>query len=200
MPKAPVARRVAGVAQDARGRRPSSLGSIWHRPGGRASPRRRGGRWPASRARWPRRCCDPSARRRTSGVGQLVADEALVAPVRHDRDVVGRRRRADSAVAWRSDSLAEERQERLRALGSAQRVESGPAAAGHDDGVHAPPILGAATRAMTPRVSSLTRTYMPSQMTLRVPLVVLAVDLAERGHRQVPVLPRVAGAAVRAGR
>ena len=80
----------------------------------------------------------PTERLETSAApGACAADDALVAAVGDDRDVVGQARETvDRSLQQRS--LAEQRQEGLRALGSAQRLESGPAAAGEDHGVHAP--------------------------------------------------------------
>ena len=67
----------------------------------------------------------------------LLADDALVAPVGDDRDVVGQAGQALDRPL-QEGALAEQRQERLGALGAAQRVQAGPAAAGQDDGIHAP--------------------------------------------------------------
>ena len=74
--------------------------------------------------------------------GRLLERRVAGSAIGHDRDVVGQPGQpVDRPLQQRA--LAEQRQERLRALGSAQRVEAGPAAAGQDDGVHAPPSLGA---------------------------------------------------------
>ena len=73
----------------------------------------------------------------TRDVRRLLADESLVAPVGDHRDVVGQAGQALDRPL-QEGALAEQRQERLGALGAAQRVEAGPAAAGQDDGIHAP--------------------------------------------------------------
>ena len=79
-----------------------------------------------------------------SGVGHLVADEPLVAPIGDDRDVIGQR--AQAPVGRLEEGLlADEGQEGLGTLGATQRVEPGPAAAGHDDGIHAPVIVAPPT-------------------------------------------------------
>ena len=111
----------------------------------------------------------PSGSSEQSHVGDLVADEPLVAPVGDDRDVVGqageaRDRRLEQGLG------SEQRQEGLGPLGSTEGVEPGPTTAGHDDGVHAPLILGAGRGPPTlgPLGQSATSTYLRSQMTLRV--------------------------------
>ena len=73
-------------------------------------------------------------------VGHQVTDDPLVPTVGDDRDVVGQA--AQPPLGRLEQGLvAEQRQEGLRALGPAQWVESGPATAGHDDGVHVVVIL-----------------------------------------------------------
>ena len=79
----------------------------------------------------------PSGSTTTLTPGVCSLDDLLVASVGDDRDVIGQPRQAvDRALQQRP--FAEQRQEGLRALGTAQRVEAGPAAAGQDHGVHAP--------------------------------------------------------------
>ncbi len=74
------------------------------------------------------------------GVGHLVANEPLVAPIGDDRDVIGQR--AQAPVGRLEEGLgADEGQEGLGTFGATQRVEPGPAAAGHDHGIHAPVIV-----------------------------------------------------------
>ena len=126
--------------------------------------------------------------------GELIADEPLVAPVGHDRDVVGERPRAVATVAWSSVSIAEQRQERLRALGSTQGMQPRPAAAGHDDGVHAPTII--APRDRRP-VTAPMITQRSSQMTLRCHSWYVCRRPCGTRHRDVAVLPRIATRAER---
>ena len=73
----------------------------------------------------------------TRDVRGLLADDPLVAAIGDDRDVVGQAGQALDRPLQQG-ALAEQWQERLGALGAAQRVEAGPAAAGQDDGIHAP--------------------------------------------------------------
>ena len=135
MSNAPVARSLAGgpqhLAEDL-----VPLGSIWRRPGPRhdlvVGPVDRD----AWRGRWPPPCCGPIGSMSRPASGSCSLDQPLVAPVGHDRDVVGRQPRRGRLE---ERPLTEQRQEGLWALGTAERVESGPAAAGHDDGVHARP-------------------------------------------------------------
>ena len=74
------------------------------------------------------------------GVGDLITDDPLVAAVGDDGDVVGQTAQPPLR-GLEQGFVAEQGQEGLWALGPAQRMESGPAAAGHDDGVHVLVIL-----------------------------------------------------------
>ncbi len=70
-------------------------------------------------------------------VGQLAADEVAVAPIGDDEDVSGIDQRiepVDRQLEQRP--LAGQRQEGLGPLGSAERPQSGPSAAGEDHGIH----------------------------------------------------------------
>jgi hypothetical protein len=71
----------------------------------------------------------------------LRANEPFVASVRDHRDVVGD---AVEAGHGRLEQrlVTGQRQERFRTFGSAQRVQPGPAPAGHDHRVHVALILG----------------------------------------------------------
>ena len=82
-------------------------------------------------------------------VGELVADEPLVAPVGDDRDVVGQRAQARGRRLEQGLG-SQQREEGLGPLGPTEGVEPGPATAGHDDAVHAPLILGAGRGPPTP--------------------------------------------------
>ena len=115
-----------------------------------------------------RRGVPPHRLEQERGVGHLVADEPLVAPIGDDRDVIGQR--AQAPVGRLEEGLgADERQEGLGALGATQRVEPGPAAAGHDDGIHAPVIVAPPSGSdRRPRSGHwATTTHLPSQGTLR---------------------------------
>ena len=123
------------------------------------------------------------------GFGELVADQALVATVGHDRDVVGQPpqpplRRLEQGL------VAEQRQEGLRALGPAQGVESGPTAAGHDDGVHVAVIVAPREGRGPGRHWAMT-THLPSQIDLALPLVIAREVRLELGRGQVAVRPLV---------
>ena len=68
--------------------------------------------------------------------GRLLEHDVPVAAVGDDRDVVGQAGQpVDGSLQERP--FTEQRQEGLRALWAAQRVESGPTATGQDHGVHA---------------------------------------------------------------
>ena len=104
------------------------------------------------------------------GVGHLVADDPLVAAVGDDRDVVGQAAQPPLG-GLEQGFVAEQREEGLRALGPAQRMESGPATAGHDDGVHVVPIL-APRRTARIRPSLGDDDPLPFPDDLALPLVV----------------------------
>ena len=93
------------------------------------------------------RCCGRAARAsERAHAGACVADESLVAPVGHDRDVVGQAGQpVDRPPGGASRSPSSGRNGFGRS-GRLSGMEAGPTATGQDHGVHAPPILRGATR------------------------------------------------------
>ena len=136
---APVARSLAAISQDA----PEGVLARGIDVGIRRDDEHDVVRWPVQgdgRERDRGRGVATHRLEQQGRFGELVADQPLVAALGHDRDVVGQPPQPPLR-GLEQGLVAEQRQEGLRALGPTQGMESGPTAAGHDDGVHVAVIV-----------------------------------------------------------